>query len=846
MCVRAIGPNAISGINGLYVAHTASPSALRPLPSRPIPPRCPNHPLPLPRADPSPLLLHSGAPAPTPGYEWFVMTEAKARNPDIVLYGLPWAFPHYLTGNGSYANPLANPDTPQYIADWIGCAKAAHNLTIDYIGVWNEKDAEFADAGVAYIKALRKVLDARGFGATKIIAGDVHSWAPENEVLSDPELAGVVDVLCRHYPSTASDAAAKQTGKPLWSSEDYAASNTGAGGRCEGRILNQNWVNGLMTATINWNLVSSYYKYQAWSDDGFSMTARSPWTGHYELQPPLWMAAHTTQFTWPGMRLLPTNQSAAAAAGTGAAAGSGWLAAGGSFVTYTDGGNVSIVIEKVAPEKSGCGFSSTPHYAVADETVSIRLAGPSATIKALSVWRSSFAAGTFFEQQPEPVTVGPDGLFRIQVATDEVVTLSSLTGQRKGNTTGGPVDANFPVSYADDFDHYADGSNADYFTAMSGAFDVTVGAAGGGGGGVLRQAAVGFPIKWLRDDLLPFAVIGDGTWKRPNVTAAFMLEQPGTAAFVGAALTGIGCDAEGPILVVGEAEWFLTSSVHGVNSTAASDRLVHGTISPPLRPGSWHSVGLRFTPAPDYQLLGTLDGAALFARPQPDGSATGAACLGAAGYYPVQYDNFTVKAAGSSHGPPPSPPGPGPSPPAPAPAPATGCTAPRAGQNVQVFGCAQNATDAHQAWQFAEAAAGGSRIQLASNPALCMTTAAAAAAATLRANASAGQIRGAGAAAAAPGKPPECSGDCVVLGPCDGAPRFQPSPSSNRDRVLPSLAECLDVDLGPGHDYRVELFRCNTVNAGGRNQQFEFDQATGILSPLWFGSMQACVAVCGR
>ena len=27
------------------------------------------------------------------GYEWWLMVEAKKRNPDILLYGLPWAFP---------------------------------------------------------------------------------------------------------------------------------------------------------------------------------------------------------------------------------------------------------------------------------------------------------------------------------------------------------------------------------------------------------------------------------------------------------------------------------------------------------------------------------------------------------------------------------------------------------------------------------------------------------------------------------------------------------------------------------------------------------------------------------
>ena len=33
----------------------------------------------------------------TRGYEWFLMKEAKARNPEIKLYGLPWAFPQWVS-----------------------------------------------------------------------------------------------------------------------------------------------------------------------------------------------------------------------------------------------------------------------------------------------------------------------------------------------------------------------------------------------------------------------------------------------------------------------------------------------------------------------------------------------------------------------------------------------------------------------------------------------------------------------------------------------------------------------------------------------------------------------------
>ena len=41
---------------------------------------------------------------------------------------------------------------------------------------WNEMDAQFAAAGISYLKLLRSTLDARGFQTTKLVGGDVHSW----------------------------------------------------------------------------------------------------------------------------------------------------------------------------------------------------------------------------------------------------------------------------------------------------------------------------------------------------------------------------------------------------------------------------------------------------------------------------------------------------------------------------------------------------------------------------------------------------------------------------------------------------------------------------------------------
>ncbi len=72
------------------------------------------------------------------------------RNPDIKLYGLPWTWPGWL-GDKEF-NPYSNiTNTVRYITNWITGAKEVHNLTIDYIGIWNERPW---DAGYIKVSAL--------------------------------------------------------------------------------------------------------------------------------------------------------------------------------------------------------------------------------------------------------------------------------------------------------------------------------------------------------------------------------------------------------------------------------------------------------------------------------------------------------------------------------------------------------------------------------------------------------------------------------------------------------------------------------------------------------------------
>ena len=251
------------------------------------------------------------------GYEWWLMQEAKARNPDIKLYGLSWAFPQWVTctpgtltnctgqnpcvnaavraplppahsrspewitqyppcvfdalavcgpggSNRPFPAPASSPPPysyvwPEqlagYITKWVAGAKNTYGLDIDYIGSWNERGFD-----ATYLKTLRKTLDFNGFNNTKIIASD-SGWDPiSTDVLNDPDLAAAVHGIGCHYPGMSSSASAIKTGKPLWASEDDSTYDNDVGAECFARIISRNYVVGSMGSTINWNLVSSYTK----------------------------------------------------------------------------------------------------------------------------------------------------------------------------------------------------------------------------------------------------------------------------------------------------------------------------------------------------------------------------------------------------------------------------------------------------------------------------------------------------------------------------------------------------------------------------------------------------------
>ncbi|XP_070609976.1 galactocerebrosidase isoform X2 [Erythrolamprus reginae] len=554
------------------------------------------------------------------GYEWWLMKEAKKRNPSIKLIGLPWAFPGWIGRGLSW--PYIYPDvTAYYIISWIIGAKKYHDLDIDYIGIWNERS--FSSQ---YIKVLRKTLDKVGLNTLGIIAAD-GNWDIASQMLVDPYLYDAVETVGAHYPGTKTVKSAQLTLKKLWSSEDYSTFNDEVGASCWARILNQNYVNGNMTATLAWNLVASYYEGLPFGRCGL-MTAREPWSGHYSVDSPIWSTAHTTQFTQPGWYYLKVD---------------GHLEKGGSFVALTDGrGNLTIIIETMTHNHSMCIRPPLPFYVVSPQKAVFHLKGSFSKLKSLQMWYSkldfSTANSTLFQ------SLGPknisEGILTLNLGLDEIYTLTTLTTGHKSSSSEPPPSQPFPSIYKDDFNiRNPPFSEAPYFADQTGVFEYFINASDPGEHVfTLRQVVTQRPITWVIDAKNPISIIGSYKWVNMIITCDIYIESNKGGAFIAGRIDKGGiyiASAKGIFF------WVFPDGTYRVTGDlAGADILMTGLSG--VRANRWHTLTLILKGSNIY---GMLNGYPLWEKVTKHSPKNGWAAIGTHSFELTQFDNFHIEAS---------------------------------------------------------------------------------------------------------------------------------------------------------------------------------------------------------
>jgi O-glycosyl hydrolase len=439
----------------------------------------------------------------TRGYEWWLMEEAKKRNPNIILDILPWGAPGWIGDGHLYSSDMAD-----YVADFIKGAARVHHLQISYVGIANER---MYDSN--YVKELDRVL-RREHLSTRIVCCDAYGGGAFSEydivnaIAQDPSLKQAIAAIGVHYPhepdSSSPAEAARQLGLPLWSSEDQPNGGSGPfisrdwpqGGRILAQKYIRNYLEDRFTKTEIWSPITSYYDILAAPNSGL-MYANTPWSGHYEVQGAIWATAHTTQFAQPDWQYLD--------------AASGKLADQGTFVSLRSPNRKdwSVVLETIA--------------ATSPQTVTFRIAGglSSATIH---IWETN-DSHTFDHVSDIEVK---DGSFTYTFDPASLYTLTTTTGQGKG-TAVPPPSKDFPMPYGDGFEKTARHRSPKYLSDQDGAFEVE--SCMERQGSCLEQVLSRKPIPWgpLPD---PFTITGNIDWKDYSVAADVRLPRYGAATLM--------------------------------------------------------------------------------------------------------------------------------------------------------------------------------------------------------------------------------------------------------------------------------------------------------------------------
>ena len=424
-----------------------------------------------------------------------------------------------------------------------------------------------------------------------------------------------------------------------------------------------------------------------WDADTGLVAATDPFGGTFDVLPPIWAAAHTTQFTNPGWKLAPVGK------------GSGWMKGGGTYVTYvgSDPGDITIVVEKMDFNQSICQRGHRPLDQVlvtSEENVTFTLINSMMSSldknssrssplafrdSSLVVWASHFGGSesdqSLFVRLPDVPVI--DGKYvTIQVLPNFAYTISSVRTATKGGKMSDDQHkkkpGSFPPVYFDDFEGCSLPGMPQYVAPMAGAFEC-VEASGGRSGKSVRQMS---PAKAIcdRGDVMPYAILGNGFRTEYNVSIDVLLPSisglcqdngMGAGAFVGARVkgpVGSGTGMGGIFFAINKTSWYMALRVSDldINATESDMHIGHILASGPLsQAGSctsrWRRISLFVWADRASAAIDGMEVASNVKVPLPHDHFTGPvagetinlgsggyAAFGTVGYMLVEFDNIQV------------------------------------------------------------------------------------------------------------------------------------------------------------------------------------------------------------
>lgn len=539
------------------------------------------------------------------GYEWWLMSEAQKRNPDIQLGGLQWGAPGWFDGG------FWSQDNIDYLLSWLDCAEQ-HGIDIDFMGGWNEAGYD-TDWFVQWKQALQEEHPDIELSA----ADDVpdFGWRVADDMAADPAFGSAVDVAnmhspCGHrslYQECSTTETARNLDKPLWIGELSSMAHD-AGAEPLARVANRMYIDAQITGMMAWSPISAWYSNITLADTGL-MVAEWPWSGHYDVGDSIWSYAHTTQFAQPGWNYLDT--------------GSQRLESGATMVSLQ------------SPEADD--WSAVVETLDMDEPTSVTLDLANMPEGDMQLWSTDFGSDEPDDRFRNVGSVSADdGEVVLDLEPGHVYSLTTGEGQSKGDAAPAASDSEqMELPFHESFEDVDDGGTARFFSDLAGGFEA-VPCGGDRDGTCYRQMVEEAPISWGLVGEMPLStMVGDPRWWGDySVQADVMLEDEGYVE-VGGRVSGQawGTPASGYHLRVGTDGWELFSRDH---ATGEERSLADGAET--IDAGDWHTVALSMR---GDSIDVELDGEVL-STVEDNTQRTGNAAFGVSTWDHAQFDNVQV------------------------------------------------------------------------------------------------------------------------------------------------------------------------------------------------------------
>ena len=445
------------------------------------------------------------------GYEWWLMEQAKARNPNIKLYGLAWGAPGWIGSGNFWSTDMIN-----YLVAWLNCAKS-HGLTHQLPRRLERARLQHRLVRAAAVRAQRRRLLRRADRRRghRLDRRQRPGLQPARSPARSRSSARTTRAgTCQRRPP----ARAPRTRSPPASS--YGPARTGrrtttAGAAAMARADNRDYLDGQMTATINWPVVAAIYPEPA-------VQHRRADPG----QPAVVRRVHGRQAAVGDGADHPVHRARAGPTSTPPAAT--WGQPQQRQLRHVE-------VARTAPTGARSSRRWTPPPRRPSPTTSPAACPPApCTCGARTSTRAS--SSTWFVHSTDITPSG--GSFSLTLQPGYVYSLTTTTGQGKG-TAASPAQGTLALPYSDNFDSDTAGQQPPYLAQQQGAFEVGP-CAGGRSGQCLEQQAPVTADRMGRPTPTPTRSAATPAWANYTVAADALIQQAGAVQLLGRAGTQTG------------------------------------------------------------------------------------------------------------------------------------------------------------------------------------------------------------------------------------------------------------------------------------------------------------------